>query len=248
MRRFLMVWLIGYPAMNGIATLFPVAMTREFAMDPIMPSLAYAIGVAASLLLYAPLGAATHRLGGGRMLLLGFGARLALLGVLAVARVRNTGWIGWLVLVGFALIQFVWPLLAVATNSLSVRLAPTARGESVGLFNAATSLAASVGSALAGVIFGAAGFAGLTAVTFVAVAVALALIRVWLVRREVGLMNRTRIGAFLRPPVGSSIPRKPAALSYGLEELPPAVVTWVSALQHVGVCSIFMVYPLADQP
>ena len=45
-------------------------------------------------------------------------------------------------LIGFALIQFVWPLLAVGANSLSVRLAPTARGESVGLFNAATSLAA----------------------------------------------------------------------------------------------------------
>ena len=75
-------------------------------------------------------------------------------------------------------------LLAVAANSLSVRLAPTARGESVGLFNAATSLAAAVGSALAGVIFGVAGFAGLTAVTFVAVGAALALIRVWLVPRE----------------------------------------------------------------
>ena len=126
----------------------------------------------------------THRIGGERMLMFGFGARFALLGVLVVAGVVSTGWIGWLVLVGFALIQFVWPLLAVAANSLSVRLAPTARGESVGLFNAATSLAAAVGSALAGVIFGAAGFAGLAAVTFVAVAVALALIRVWLVPRE----------------------------------------------------------------
>ena len=170
--------------MNGFATLFPVAMTREFGMDPIMPSIAYAAGVAASLLLYARVGAVTHRIGGERMLMFGFGARFALLGVLVVAGLVSTGWIGWLVLVGFALIQFVWPLLAVAANSLSVRLAPTARGESVGLFNAATSLAAAVGSALAGVIFGVAGFAGLTAVTLVSVGVALALIRVWLVPRE----------------------------------------------------------------
>ncbi len=184
LRRFLLVWLIAYPAMNGFATLFPVAMTREFGMDPIMPSIAYATGVAASLLLYARVGAVTHRIGGERMLMLGFGARFALLGALVVAGVVSTGWIGWLVLVGFALIQFVWPLLAVAANSLSVRLAPTARGESVGLFNAATSLAAAVGSALAGVIFGVAGFAGLTAVTLVAVGVALALIRVGLVPRE----------------------------------------------------------------
>ncbi|MGC1410630.1 MAG: MFS transporter [Acetobacteraceae bacterium] len=184
LRRFLLIWLIAYPAMNGFATLFPVAMTREFGMDPIMPSIAYAAGVAASLLLYARVGAVTHRIGGERMLMLGFGARFVLLGVLVIAGVVSTGWIAWLVLIGFALIQFVWPLLAVAANSLSVRLAPTARGESVGLFNAATSLAAAVGSALAGVIFGVAGFAGLTAVTFVAVGAALALIRVWLVPRE----------------------------------------------------------------
>jgi predicted MFS family arabinose efflux permease len=73
-------------------------------------------------------------------------------------------------------------LLSVGANSLSVRLAPTARGESVGLFNAATSLSASVGSALAGVIFGIAGFVGLTGTVCVAVAVALLLAWVWMPR------------------------------------------------------------------
>jgi MFS family permease len=184
LRRFLIVWLIAYPAMNGFATLFPVAMTHEFGMAPILPSSAYAVGVAASLLLYTPAGVATHRLGGARMLMLGFGARLALLGVLAAAGLLHFGWVGWLVLVGFALIQFVWPLLAVGANSLSVRLAPTARGESVGLFNAATSLAAAVGSALAGVVFGAGGFAALAATAFVFVALALVLLGVWLPPRE----------------------------------------------------------------
>jgi predicted MFS family arabinose efflux permease len=184
LRRFLIVWLIAYPAMNGFATLFPVAMTREFGMAPILPSSAYAIGVAASLLLYTPAGVATHRLGGARMLMFGFGARLVLLGVLAVAGLLHFSWVGWLVLVGFALIQFVWPLLAVGANSLSVRLAPTARGESVGLFNAATSLAAAVGSALAGVVFGAGGFAALAGATFVFVALALVLLGVWLPPRE----------------------------------------------------------------
>ena len=184
LRRFLIVWLIAYPAMNGFATLFPVAMTREFGMAPILPSSAYAVGVAASLLLYTPAGVATHRLGGARMLMRGFGARLALLGALAVAGLLHLGWVGWLVLVGFALIQLVWPLIAVGANSLSVRLAPTARGESVGLFNAATSLAAAVGSALAGVVFGAGGFVALAGTTFVFVALALVLLGVWLPPRE----------------------------------------------------------------
>lgn len=182
LRRFLIVWLIAYPAMNGFATLFPVAMTHEFGMDPILPSGAYAIGVGISLLIYNPVGMATHRIGGGRMLAAGLGARLVLLVVLAPLALLHGGWSGWLILIGFGLIQFVWPLLSVAANSLAVRLAPTARGESVGLFNAATSLAASVGSALAGVIFGVSGFAALTAVVCVAVAVALALAFLWVPR------------------------------------------------------------------
>jgi len=97
-----------------------------------------------------------------------------------VPALGGAGWGGWLMLGGFAMIQFVWPALAVGANSLSVRLAPTARGESVGLFNAATSLAAAVGSAAAGVIFGMVGFAGLSAVAFVAVGLASVLIAVWL--------------------------------------------------------------------
>lgn len=182
LRRFLLVWLIAYPAMNGFATLFPVAMTRQFGMDPMLPSIAYAVGVGTSLLLYALVGNATHRIGGARMLTAGFGVRLALLGVLAAVGQLNAGWAGWLVLAGFALTQFVWPLLAVGANSLSVRLAPTARGESVGLFNAATALAAAVGSGLAGVIFAAGGFAVLSGAACLEVAIATVLIVAWLGR------------------------------------------------------------------
>jgi permease family protein len=48
----------------------------------------------------------------------------------------------------------------------------------------------------------------------------------------------------LAVPVGSTRARKPATLSYGLEESPQAAIIWISAIQHVGVCAIFMVYPL----
>lgn len=179
LRHFLIIWLVAYPAMNGFATLFPVAMIRQFGQSPILPSCAYAVGVAASLLLYQPVGAAIHRVGGGGMLLLGFGLRLILLAGLAVAGFAHFGGIGWMALIGFALVQFVWPLLAVGANSLSVRLAPTARGESVGLFNAATSVAAAAGSALAGAIFGRGGFSALTVAAFIAVFVALVLSAMW---------------------------------------------------------------------
>ena len=38
--------------------------------------------------------------------------------------------------------------------------------------------------------------------------------------------------------------RKPAALVYGSDEIPPTAITIVSAIQHVGVVAIFMIYPL----
>ena len=44
--------LISYTAMNGVAVLFPVVITHQYAMPAILPASAYAVGVAASLLLY----------------------------------------------------------------------------------------------------------------------------------------------------------------------------------------------------
>jgi xanthine permease XanP len=38
--------------------------------------------------------------------------------------------------------------------------------------------------------------------------------------------------------------RKPANLVYGVEEAPPPLVVLVTAIQHVGVIAIFMIYPL----
>jgi predicted MFS family arabinose efflux permease len=180
MRRFLLIWLIAYCAMNGFAALFPVAMTRQYGMDPVLPAGAYALGVGSSLVLYRQVGAATHRLGSGRVLIAGFAARAALLVILAGLGFSHGGGTGWLVLFGFALVQFVWPLIAVAANSLSVRLAPAARGESVGLFNAATSLASAIGAALAGAVFAGGGFAALAAATLAAVLAGLALAQLWL--------------------------------------------------------------------
>ena len=54
----------------------------------------------------------------------------------------------------------------------------------------------------------------------------------------------TKVRALLATSAGGAVAKKPATLTYGLEELPPAMVTWISAVQHVGVSAIFMVYPL----
>ena len=52
------------------------------------------------------------------------------------------------------------------------------------------------------------------------------------------------LGALLLTPAGGPPAKKPATLAYGLEEAPPALVMWISAVQHVGMCAIFMIYPL----
>lgn len=205
LRRFLIVWLIAYPAMNGFAALFPVAIVREFGLDALWPSGAYALGVAASLLLYSPVGVLTHRIGGGRALIAGISLRLLLLCVLAAIALSSSAAIGFTALIGFALIQFVWPLLAVGANLLAVRLAPDARGESVGLFNAATSLASAVGSALAGLAFARLGFAGLTVIVSMLVGIALLLSLRWFGRTEhAGSMTGAQCAW---PPQAAATPR-----------------------------------------
>lgn len=48
----------------------------------------------------------------------------------------------------------------------------------------------------------------------------------------------------LSAPPNSPARKKPATLTYGAEEWPPAAVIWLSGLQHIGVVAIFLVYPL----
>jgi len=43
-----------------------------------------------------------------------------------------------------------------------------------------------------------------------------------------------------RPPPG----KKPSDIIYGVEDLPPAIVTALSGLQHVGLIAIFLIFPL----
>ena len=177
--RFLVVWLISYTAMNGVAVLFPVVMTHQYALPAILPATAYAVGVAASLLLYGRVSALAGRHGAGRVLSAGLGARWILLACLTGLGLSQAPWAGIAVLVVFGLIQMIWPLLAVGANALSVELVPAARGESVGLFNAATAAASSLGSAIGGVIFGIFGFSALSAGALVAVGVGLWLSAIW---------------------------------------------------------------------
>jgi MFS family permease len=179
LRHFLVVWLIAYTFMNGIAVMFPVVMTRQFHMDPVLPSAAYALGVGLSLFAYHPVSSLAHRKGGARMVTTGFGVRLILFAAMTLLGLLQAGWAGLMILVAFVLMQVSWPLLSVGANVLIVRVNPGARGESIGLFNASTSLASSIGSALGGVIFGIYGFSVLSGIAVGAVAVSIGLAVLW---------------------------------------------------------------------
>jgi hypothetical protein len=45
-------------------------------------------------------------------------------------------------------------------------------------------------------------------------------------------------------PIPGSATKKPANIIFGVEEEAPPSVIWISAVQHVGVIAIFMIYPL----
>src|SRR5262249_61507406 len=47
------------------------------------------------------------------------------------------------------------------------------------------------------------------------------------------------------PSVNKGPPRKkPASLVYAVDDVPPPLVTWLNAVQHVGVIAINLVYPV----
>ena len=182
---FLAAWLVSYTATNGLSVMFAVAMVRVYGAAAALPTTAYAVGVALSLALYRPVGRWDGRFGPRAVLSAGLGLRTVLLAVMVVVAGLRGPVAVWPILACFAGTQVVWPLLSVASNTLAVTLSPAQRAESVGLLNAATSVGATVGGAVGGVLLRA-GFQWLCAAVLAALLVGLALS--W-PRRVRGLAN-----------------------------------------------------------
>ena len=175
--RFLGVWLLSLAATNAVSTMLPVAMTHEYRTGALLPSVAYAVGIALSLPLYPVVGRWEARSSAYRAMLAGFGGRIALLAVLAVLGFIHAGWVVWPILAGFAATQVVWPFLSVSSNTLAVTLDPVSRGEGVGLLNASTAAASAIGGMVGGLLVQEAGYATLCAVSCAAVTLAAIAIR-----------------------------------------------------------------------
>jgi MFS family permease len=171
---FLAAWLLSYTATNGLSVMFAVAMVRQYHLAATLPTAAYAVGVGISLLLYRGAGAWDKTYGPWRLLDAGLGARIVVIAGMAALAASHAQAATLALLACFAATQVIWPLLAVASNTLAVTLSPGHQAESVGLLNAATSVGATIGGILGGVILRA-GFGWLCGAVAAALAVSLLL-------------------------------------------------------------------------
>ena len=171
---FLAAWLVSYTATNGLSVMMAVVAVRIYGAHATLPTTAYAIGVGCSLLLYRRVAAWDARFGPWRVLRAGLALRAVLIAImLALSRSHATATV-LPILVCFAGTQLVWPLLSVASTALAVTLSPARRAESVGLLNASTSLGATIGGLLGGLLLGG-GFTLLCGTVLASVLIALLL-------------------------------------------------------------------------
>lgn len=171
---FLAAWLLSYTATNGLSVMFAVAMVREFHVPATLPTTAYAVGVGCSLLLYRLVGGWDKRFGAWHVLSTGLALRSLVVAAMVGLAAWHTGGAILPILVCFSITQVIWPLLSVASNTLAVTLSPTRQAESVGLLNAATSLGATIGGVVGGILLRQ-GFSWLCAAVLLTLLLSLAL-------------------------------------------------------------------------
>jgi MFS transporter, DHA1 family, tetracycline resistance protein len=147
---FLAAWCLSYMSSAAVFALYPVAMLQDFGIAPAHSAAAFAAAAGFSLLLYVPAGTWADRWGG--MAVLGTGLALRVVAFVGLAGLGLMAWgdLGWVAPLVFCVAVLAWPLLSVAGNALAARLSPTGRGEGMGIFNAASALAATAGALIGG--------------------------------------------------------------------------------------------------
>jgi MFS family permease len=164
---FLVGWLLATSFAAMWFALYPMLMQKLFSVHPSVSSTAYAVGAALAMALYEPAGAWGRKFGSLRVLQAGYLLRaLAFAGLFALTVVRLGG-ADWVSLLVCVIVILSWSLISVASTALTVKLAPVGQGEAVGLYNAATAVAGTLGAALSGVLADNLGYA---AVSFAAAA------------------------------------------------------------------------------
>ena len=171
---FIIVWLVTFAGSAAFFSFYPVLMKQLYGVAPGLSSAGFAVAAGMGLTLYSPAGRWSDRFGPARVLKAALGVRLlAFLSLLALG-VTHFGQ-AWLVLLSFLFVVLAWSLLSVSGTALTAQLSPVGEGEGMGIFNAATALAGTMGAVLGGWVSGYWGYNGAIALAMVGVAFGLVL-------------------------------------------------------------------------
>jgi len=172
---FIIVWLVTFAGSAAFFSFYPVLMSQLYGVAPGLSSAGFAVAAGVGLTLYSPAGRWSDRFGPARVLKAGLGIRLlAFLSLLALG-VTHTGQ-AWPALLSFLFVVLAWSLLSVSGTALTARLSPVGEGEGMGIFNATTALAGTVGAVLGGWASGQWGYNGAIALSIAGVAFGMVLI------------------------------------------------------------------------
>jgi DHA1 family tetracycline resistance protein-like MFS transporter len=166
---FIIVWLVTFSGSSAFFSFYPVLMRQLFRVAPGLSSVGFALAAGLGLTLYSPAGHWSDRFGSTRVLKAALGVRLLAFSSLLVLGVAHFSQ-GWLALLSFLFVVLAWSLLSVSGTALTARLSPVGEGEGMGIFNATTALAGTVGAVLGGWASGYWGYNAAIAVAVVGVA------------------------------------------------------------------------------
>jgi MFS transporter, DHA1 family, tetracycline resistance protein len=171
---FIIVWLLTFAGSATFFSFYPVLMKQLYGVAPALSSGGFAVAAGIGLALYSPAGRWSERFGPARVLKAALGVRLlAFLSLLALG-ITHIGQ-AWLALLSFLFIVLAWSLLSVSGTALTAQLSPVGEGEGMGIFNAATALAGTVGAVLGGWVSEYCGYNGALALAVVGIALGLIL-------------------------------------------------------------------------
>jgi DHA1 family tetracycline resistance protein-like MFS transporter len=169
---FIIVWLVAFAGSTAFFSFYPVLMRQLYGVAPGLSSTGYAVAAGVGLTLYPPAGRWSDRFGPARVLKAALGVRLLAFLSLFVLGMTHSGQ-AWLALLSFLFVVLSWSLLSVSGTALTAQLSPVGEGEGMGIFNAATALAGTIGAVLGGWVSGYWGYNGAIALAVVGVALGL---------------------------------------------------------------------------
>jgi MFS family permease len=169
------IWFVAFVAISAVLTMFPLAIVAKFAVSSELPATTYAFASVISLGIYPVAANLAKQYGEQGILGTGFLIRAVAMAFLGTAFFIADGL--FIAPVSVGILVIAWPLLGVSGTALSAQLAPHDKGEALGVFNAATSLAGAAGAFLGGWVMQRVGYGALC--TIGSVVVALSAVSSW---------------------------------------------------------------------